>query len=117
MVGTADIVTLRSRYLKEVQEYRNKAHLMFYMHTIWTDSNLTFRKCWQEGEVIGIHAHECGKQTYNAACMGNWWISSSVHISFTRLDAKQETTMDKLMQQILRSGEPRNLILTFPLSQ
>ena len=30
---------------------------MFYMHKTWTDSNLTFRKCWQEGEVMGIHTH------------------------------------------------------------
>ena len=82
-------------YLKEVQEYRYNGRLMFYTHKTWTDSNLTFHKCWQEGEVIGIHAHELGKQAYNAACRGNWWIFSSVQISFTKLEAKQETTMDK----------------------
>jgi len=45
------------------------------------------------------HGHpfsgELGKQAYNAAYRGNWWISSSVHISFTRVDKKQLTTMDK----------------------
>ena len=95
LVGRADTVTWRSRYLKEVQANWNSGHLMFYMHKTWTDSNLTFRKCWQEGEVIGIHNQELGKQAYNAACRGNWWISSFVHISFTKLEAKQETTMDK----------------------
>ena len=30
---------------------------MFYTHKTWTDSNLTFRKCWQEGEVMGIHTY------------------------------------------------------------
>ena len=30
---------------------------MFYMHKTWTDSNLTFCKCWQEGEDMGIHTH------------------------------------------------------------
>ena len=55
LAGRADIVTCRSRYLKEVQEYWDNGHLMFYTHKTWTDSNLTFRKCWQEGEVIGIH--------------------------------------------------------------
>ena len=109
LVGRADIVTWRSRYLKEVEENWDNGHLMFYMHKTRTDnghlmfythktrtdSNLMFRKCWQEGEVIGIHTHELGKQAYNAACRGNWWISSSMHISFTKLEAKRETTMDK----------------------
>jgi len=53
--GRADIVTWRSRYLKEVQEYGDNGHLMFCGHKTWTDSNLTFYTCWQEGEVIGIH--------------------------------------------------------------
>ena len=53
-VERADIVTWRSRYLKEVQEYRDNGHLMFYTHKAWTDSNLTFRNRWQEGKVIGI---------------------------------------------------------------
>jgi len=91
LLGRADIVTWRSRYLKEVWENWDNGHLMFYMHKTWTDSNLTFRKCWQEGEVVGIHTHELRKQAYNVACGGNWWISSSVHISFTKLEAKQET--------------------------
>jgi len=57
LVERADIVTWRSRYLKEVQEYRDNAHLMCYMHKAWTDSNLTFHKCWQNGEVMGIYTH------------------------------------------------------------
>ena len=43
--------------MKEVQENWDNGHLMFYMHKTWTDSNLTFHKYWQEGEVIGIHTH------------------------------------------------------------
>jgi len=52
-----DIVTWGSRYLKEVQEYRDNGHLLFYTRKTWPDSNLTFHKCWQEGAVIGIHTH------------------------------------------------------------
>ena len=79
VVDRADIVTWRSRYLKEVQEYQDYGQLMFDMHKTWTDSNLTFHKCWQEGEVMGIHTHvNSGGQAYNAACRGNWRISSSV---------------------------------------
>ena len=54
LVGRADIVTWRSRYLKEVQDYGDNGHLMLYVHKTWTDSNLTFHNCWQEGEVMGI---------------------------------------------------------------
>jgi hypothetical protein len=57
LVERADIVTWRSRYLKEVQECRDTGHLMFYTHKTWTDSNLTFHSCWQEVEVIDIHTH------------------------------------------------------------
>ena len=57
LVERADIVTWWSRYLKEVQEYWDIGHLTFYMHKTWTDSNLTFCMCWQEGEVTGIHTH------------------------------------------------------------
>jgi len=87
LVGRVDIVTWRSRYLKEVQAYGDNGHLMFYTHETWTDSNLTFCKCWQECEVR--------KQAYNAAYRGNWWIPSFLHITFTRLDERQFTTMDK----------------------
>jgi hypothetical protein len=45
LVERAVIVTWRSRYLMEVQEYPDNGHLMFYTHKTWTDSNLTFRKC------------------------------------------------------------------------
>ena len=44
LVERADIVTWKSRYLKEVQECWDNGQLMFYMHKTWTDSNLTFRK-------------------------------------------------------------------------
>ena len=95
LVARVDILTWRSRYLKEVQEDHEIGHWIFYTHNTWTDSTLTFRKR-HEGEVLGIHTHcYLRKQAYNAACKGNWWISSSMHISFTRLDMKQETTMDK----------------------
>ena len=55
--GRESIITWRSRYMKDVQEYWGSGHLMFYAHKTWTDSNLTFGMCWQEGEVMGIHIH------------------------------------------------------------
>ena len=34
------------------------------------------------------HPYSCelGKQAYNEACKGNWWISSTLHVSFIRVD-------------------------------
>ena len=57
VVERADIFTWRSRYLKEVQEYQDNGHLMFYVPNTWTESNIIFCKCWKEGEVMGIHTH------------------------------------------------------------
>jgi len=68
-------------------------------------------KMWSHGQPYSC---ELGKQAYNAACRGNWWSSSSMHISFTRLDLKQETTTDIWMQQISRSGKRRTLLPTPP---
>ena len=48
LVERADI-TWKSRYMIEEQKYRDNGQLMFYTHKTWTDSNLTFCKCWQEG--------------------------------------------------------------------
>ena len=42
---------------ERIQEYWDNGLLMFYVHKTWTYSGLTFHKCWQEGEVVGIHTH------------------------------------------------------------
>jgi hypothetical protein len=83
LVERAYIVTWRSGYLKEVQEYRDNAHLMCYMHKTWTDSNLTFRKCWQEGEVMGIHTHvNSGYKllTLHVGGIGRFLLPSTSHL-------------------------------------
>jgi len=89
--------------------YRDNGPLVFYKHKTWTDSNLMFRKCWQEDEVMVIPTQKLKKlenhlKIHTHVNLGNRFImlhvggvsgSSSMHISFTRLDLKQETTMDK----------------------
>ena len=90
-----------------------------HTHTTYTDRQQL--NIWQMLARRWSHGHpyswELRKQAYNAACRGNWWISSSVHISFTRLGWKKETTMDKWLQHISRRGEPRNLLPSFHVSQ
>ena len=57
LVEKANIMTWKLQYLKEVQAYWYNRHLMLYTHKTLTDSSLTFHKCWQEFEVMGIHTH------------------------------------------------------------
>jgi hypothetical protein len=33
-------------------------HPLFYIDESWVDSNLTFCKCWQNEEVMGVQANE-----------------------------------------------------------
>ena len=69
-VERADIFTWKSRYLKEVQEYGDNGHLIFYMHKTWPDSNVTCHNCWQEGEVMGIHTHVNSGNRLIMLCVG-----------------------------------------------
>jgi hypothetical protein len=57
LVERADIVTWRSRYLKEIQECQDNGHLMFYMHQTWTDSNLTLSVCAEYIYSTASHAN------------------------------------------------------------
>jgi hypothetical protein len=96
LVERADIVTWRSRYLKEVQEYQDNAHLMCYTHKTWTDRNLTFRKYWKEDEVVDIHTHVNSRNRLTMLHVGEIGeFLPPCTSSCTRLDLKRETAMDK----------------------
>jgi hypothetical protein len=47
----------RSRYLVKIKEHRDKGCPIFYTDESWVHSNLTFHKCWQNEEVMGIQAN------------------------------------------------------------
>jgi hypothetical protein len=57
LIERADTVDWRSRYLVKIKEYREKGHPIFYFDESWVDSNLTFRKYWQNKEVMGVQAN------------------------------------------------------------
>jgi hypothetical protein len=40
--------------LVKIKQYREKGRLIVYIDVTWVDSNLTFRKCWQSNDVIGV---------------------------------------------------------------
>jgi hypothetical protein len=57
LVERADVVDWRSRYLVKIKEYRNKGLPIFYTGESWVNTNLTFRKCWQNKEVMGVQTN------------------------------------------------------------
>jgi hypothetical protein len=57
LIERADIVDWRSRYLVKIKEFRDKGHPIFYTDESWVDSNLSFRKCWQNEEVVGVQTN------------------------------------------------------------
>jgi hypothetical protein len=57
LVERADNVAWRSRYLKETQKCQDNGCSTFYTHKTWIKSKLTWGKCWQYDEVMGIHTN------------------------------------------------------------
>jgi hypothetical protein len=53
LIERADIVAWRSKYLVKKKQYREEGRPVMYVES-WVDSNLTFRKCWQSDDVMGI---------------------------------------------------------------
>jgi hypothetical protein len=57
LIDRADIVVWRSSYLVKIKEYREKGHPIFCIDESWVDSNPTFRKFWQNEEVLGVQTN------------------------------------------------------------
>jgi hypothetical protein len=49
-----DIVNWRCAYLQQIRTFRETGKPILYLNETWVDANLTFRKCWQNKEVVGI---------------------------------------------------------------
>ncbi|XP_055944327.1 uncharacterized protein LOC129975298 [Argiope bruennichi] len=52
-----DIVFWRHRYLREMRCHREAGRPIVYIDETWVDSNLTFKKCWQDDTVLGATAN------------------------------------------------------------
>ncbi|XP_055941674.1 uncharacterized protein LOC129971722 [Argiope bruennichi] len=51
------IVFWRHRYLTEMRCHRKAGRPIVYIDETWVDSNLTFKKCWQDDTVLGATAN------------------------------------------------------------
>lgn len=54
LIERQDIVNWRSKYLVKIKQYREEGRSIVYIDETWVDSNLTFRKCWQSNDVMGV---------------------------------------------------------------
>lgn len=54
LIERPDIVNWRVKYLQSVTQLRSENRQIFYMDESWVDSNLTFQKCWQSEDVVGV---------------------------------------------------------------
>lgn len=52
-----DIVFWRHKYLREMKRHRKAGRPIVYIDETWVDSNLTFKKCWQDDTVLGVTAN------------------------------------------------------------
>jgi transposase len=57
LIERADIVAWRSKYLVKMKQYQEEGRPILYVDEPWVDSNLTFRKCWQSDDVMGIQTN------------------------------------------------------------
>jgi hypothetical protein len=57
LIERADIVEWRSKYLMKMKQYWEEGCPILYVDESWVDSNLTFRKCWQSDDVMGIQVN------------------------------------------------------------
>lgn len=54
LIERQDIVNLRCKYLQKMKKIREDGKNVLYLDETWADTNLTFRKCWQSENVMGI---------------------------------------------------------------
>jgi hypothetical protein len=54
LIERADIVAWRSIYLVKMKQYQEEGCPILYLDESCVDSNLTFKKCWQRDDVMGI---------------------------------------------------------------
>jgi hypothetical protein len=90
---------------------------MFYIYERWVNSNLTFRKCWENDEVMGIQTNVNSGNGLIMLHVGEINVFLPNAQLIYRAKVQQQTTMDKRMRQILRSVCSRNLFPAFQLSQ
>jgi hypothetical protein len=54
LLERADNVNWRHQYLVKMKQLREGGSEIFNLDESWVDSNLTFRKCWQDESNIGV---------------------------------------------------------------
>jgi hypothetical protein len=54
LIERENIVNWTCAYLQKIRKFRETGKPILYLDETWVDVNLTFSKCWQNKEVVGI---------------------------------------------------------------
>ncbi|XP_043262779.1 uncharacterized protein LOC122403884 [Colletes gigas] len=54
LIEKPNIVAWRGKYLKAINQYRKANRNIIYIDETWADNTLSFGKCWQSEETLGI---------------------------------------------------------------
>lgn len=54
LVEKPNILHWRYKYIHAIRKYREESRNIVYLDETWVDNDLTFKKCWQSGEVFGV---------------------------------------------------------------
>lgn len=54
LIEKPNIVVWRGKYLKALRNYRRENKNIIYIDETWVDNTLTFGKCWQSDEQLGV---------------------------------------------------------------
>jgi hypothetical protein len=90
LIERADTVAWRSKYLVKMKQYREEGRPILYADESWVDRNLTFRKCWQSDDVMGIQTKVNSGNRLIMLHVGVLMGFFLIHSLYTKLEMQQE---------------------------
>ncbi|XP_046145849.1 uncharacterized protein LOC123989194 [Osmia bicornis bicornis] len=64
LVEKSNIVAWRDKYLRAIDSYRRQGKNVIYLDETWVDNTLSFSKCWQSNEEIGVLKNNSSSHRY-----------------------------------------------------
>ena len=61
----------RVKFLRRIKVYQEEERPIIYIDEMWTDSNLTFNKCWQSKDTDGIFKTRNASSRVIVLCAGD----------------------------------------------
>jgi hypothetical protein len=74
LIERENIVNWRCVDLQQIRKFREIGKPILHLDETWVDVNLTFRKCWQNKEVVGITTNVNTSNTHCCPSERIWWL-------------------------------------------